>query len=57
MPPPRATGQISKDRTRRKMGLLDGLFGSEGGGNAGEAGDALGGAASAEPTVGGEAEK
>lgn len=39
------------------MGMLEGLFGSKGGGGEGGAGDVLGGAASTEPTVGGEAAK
>lgn len=41
--------------TTTKMGMLDGLFGSEGGGDAGDAGDILGGGAPTEPTPGGEA--
>ena len=39
---------------RTTMGVLDGLFGSDGGGDAGEAGDILGGGASTEPAPGGE---
>lgn len=39
-----------------KMGVLDGFFGSEGGGGEDKAGDILGGAASQGPTAGGERE-
>lgn len=45
---------VLPDEASTKMGVLDGLFGSEGGGDAGEAGDVLGGGASTEPTAGGE---
>lgn len=38
------------------MSMLDGLFGSAGGGDEGETGDILGGGGSAEPTPGGEAD-